>query len=81
MSVIQKQVESALQPAQESDIVQGGREGGEGMERLRGERGRSGVGVSAVCLDLAGSLGHVCRCMCCGQRGPHRVKAGRSGYG
>lgn len=36
MSVIQKRVESALQPARESDIVLGGWEGGEGMGRLGG---------------------------------------------
>lgn len=80
MSVLQKRVESTLHPARQSDIVQGGWEGGEGMGRLRGEEGSSGAGVSAVC-HLARSLGHVCLCMCCGQRGPHGVKAGRSGHG
>lgn len=44
MSVIQKRVESALQPAREADIVQGGQEGGEGMGRLRGEQWRGGGG-------------------------------------
>ena len=71
-----------MQPAGESDVVQGGQEEGEGMGRLRGGRqGSSGTGVSAVCLDLAGSSGHVCRCRCWGQRGPHGMKPGRSGCG
>lgn len=49
--------------------------GGEGMERLRGN-GKAWVGVSAVGLDLAESLGQV-YCMCCGPRGSHDVKARR----
>lgn len=80
MSVIQKRVQSALQPAWASDIVLGGQEGGEGLGSLRGRRGGSGLGLSAVCLDLAGSLRHVCLWLCCGPRGPHGVKPGGSGY-
>lgn len=80
MSVIQKRVQSALQPAWASDIVLGGQEGGEGLGSLRGRRGSSGLGLSAVCLDLAGSLRHVCLWLCCGPRGPHGVKPGGSGY-
>lgn len=41
--------------------------------------GKHGVGVSAVGLDLAESLGHVC-CMCHGPRGSHGAKAGRLGH-
>ena len=78
MSVIQKRVESALQPAWESDIVQGGREGGKSMGRLWGDKRElwGGREVSAVYLDLAGSLGHVCPCMCCGQSGPTEERLG-----
>jgi hypothetical protein len=49
------------------------------MERLRGGMGKNGVGVSAVGLDLAESLGHVRR-MCCGLRGSHNVKARTLGH-
>lgn len=45
------------------------------MERLRGN-GKAWVGVSAVGLDLAESLGQV-YCMCYGPRGSHNVKARR----
>ena len=80
MSVIQKRVESALQPAWESDIVQGGWEGGESMGRWWGDkRELGGGGVSAVYLDLAGSLGHVCPGMCCGQSGPTEDRLGDQG--
>ena len=49
MSIIQKHVESALQPAWESDIVQGDWEGDEGMGRVRGYRREQWVrGVSGL---------------------------------
>lgn len=41
--------------------------------------GKHGAGVSAVGLDLAESLGHVCR-VGRGPRGSHDVKAGRLGH-
>lgn len=41
--------------------------------------GKRGVGVPAVGLDLAESLGHVC-CMCHGPRCSHGVKAGSLGH-
>lgn len=50
MSIIQKRVESALQPAWESDIVQGGWEGEEGMGRLRGNSREQWV-RSVSCLS------------------------------
>lgn len=76
MSVIQKRVESALQPAWESDIVQGGRGGRrEHGEVVRGQEGAVGRGEECqlFTLILQGHWDMCARVCAVGKAAPQRI--------